>query len=192
VISTKYGGFPVSVKIGLSFGPVDWEIIGAGKRKAYYFRGPAVEGCARAEHYAGKMHVVLDADMKQNLDDSAEAEKIEEGFYLLREIKTKDSQHSDMKMIKMKKKIVSEFIPSRIIDHVQKREFRDVVSVFVRFKGLKSHESINGYISDILEKTDKYGGYFNHLDFGDKGSNFLVFFGAPLSYEDNLIRACDY
>jgi len=43
-----------------------------------------------------------------------------------------------------------------------------------------------------LEVSDTVGAYFNGLDYGDKGSNLLVLFGAPISYEDNVDRAMSF
>ena len=192
LIGTKFGGFSVSVKVGLSYGEVQWGIIGAESRKTFYFRGSAIEKCAVAEHHARKMQVILDADIKDRLRDCADLESADDGFFLLRKVNAEGAQVGTLKTVELKKEIVSQFIPDKVINYEQKGEFRDVVSVFVRFIDLKSHDSIDRFIGEILKKSDKYGGYFNHLDFGDKGSNFLVFFGAPLSYEDNLIRALDF
>ncbi|MBN2384452.1 adenylate/guanylate cyclase domain-containing protein [bacterium] len=37
-----------------------------------------------------------------------------------------------------------------------------------------------------------HGGYFNKIDFGDKGGIVLVLFGAPRGHENDLQRACAF
>lgn len=49
LLETKYGQFEMGVKVGISLGEVNWGIVGEGKRRAYFFRGPAIEGCVIAD-----------------------------------------------------------------------------------------------------------------------------------------------
>ncbi|MCB0240049.1 MAG: hypothetical protein KDH08_15700, partial [Anaerolineae bacterium] len=51
---SPYGSFAIGVKIGLAAGPVEWCIVRAtdDRRAMYYFRGPAIDACAEAEHQA--------------------------------------------------------------------------------------------------------------------------------------------
>ena len=57
---TRLGEFEFNVKLGISFGKVEWEIIGTETHKAYYFRGDAIDGCAYAEHHCQVNEIVLD------------------------------------------------------------------------------------------------------------------------------------
>ena len=51
---TPYGTFAVSVKVGMAAGEIAWGILSSTDqhRAAYYFQGPAVDGCAQAEKLA--------------------------------------------------------------------------------------------------------------------------------------------
>jgi class 3 adenylate cyclase len=50
-LATRYGQFEMGVKVGLSLGSVHWGILGAHDRYTYFFRGTAVDACARAESW---------------------------------------------------------------------------------------------------------------------------------------------
>lgn len=59
LLETKYGAFEMGVKVGLSAGEVAWGILGRGERRTYFFRGPAIDACAQAEHHAAKGEIVV-------------------------------------------------------------------------------------------------------------------------------------
>ena len=52
-------GFEIGIKVGLSYGQVDWGIVGR-EHKAFYFRGKAIDNCAGCEHYAESGDIVFD------------------------------------------------------------------------------------------------------------------------------------
>ncbi len=59
-VDTMYGMFEMGVKVGLSYGKVDWGIIGRDSKYTYYFKGAAIDGCIKSEHNAAKDEIVLD------------------------------------------------------------------------------------------------------------------------------------
>ncbi len=71
-ISTKFGEFELAVKIGLSHGVIEFGIIDADIQKAYFFRGEAIDGCAKAEHKAGRMEIVADHGLAPYCQDKFE------------------------------------------------------------------------------------------------------------------------
>ncbi|MCA9973646.1 MAG: tetratricopeptide repeat protein, partial [Anaerolineales bacterium] len=71
----------------------------------------------------------------------------------------------------------------------QRGEFRDVCSLFVSFAGLEAPADLDQFVRAVMRRVDRFGGYFNQLDFGDKGGTLLVHFGAPTAYEDVVARA---
>jgi class 3 adenylate cyclase len=70
-------------------------------------------------------------------------------------------------------------------------EFRQVAPVFISFNE-PNLERLNAFVSTTMQLAADYGGYFNKLDFGDKGGVILVLFGAPLAHENDLGRAADF
>ena len=68
-------------------------------------------------------------------------------------------------------------------------EFRNVASVFISFDQAGSLPALITMLHDLSER---YGGTFTGLDFGDKGMNCLIHFGAPVSHENDTERALDF
>ena len=71
-------------------------------------------------------------------------------------------------------------------------EFRNVVSVFLSFTGVDTHESLDHFSSIVLDQSLNFGGYFKEIDFGDKGGLMFCLFGAPVSFENNTERALEF
>jgi len=55
---TRFGNFDIFIKIGLSFGKVQWGISGSDLYKTYYFRGNSIDGCARSSKNCTRMQIV--------------------------------------------------------------------------------------------------------------------------------------
>lgn len=74
-------------------------------------------------------------------------------------------------------------------------ELRTVGTLFLRFNGLDydSDEAVgdklNQYITWVQNTLLNSGGYLLQLNVGDKGSVLYAAFGAPISYDDNAMRA---
>jgi len=51
---TKFGTFELSIKIGLSYGTVNWGIIRSDNLKTYFFKGYTIDNCTECEHNADK------------------------------------------------------------------------------------------------------------------------------------------
>ena len=72
------------------------------------------------------------------------------------------------------------------MDYNEVGEFRTVISVFISFKGVNSHQQLNEFITVVLDEIDQFSGYFKEVDFGDKGGVLVAFFGAPVTFENNM------
>ena len=89
--------------------------------------------------------------------------------------------------------IACQFFPETLLLARQIGEFRHVASVFISFELISSDlDGLTIFVSYIIRMLDRLGGYFNRLDFGDKGGNMLIFFGAPTSHEDDVERALNF
>jgi tetratricopeptide (TPR) repeat protein len=190
---TKYGEFELFVKLGLSYGIVEWEILGTEKHKAYSFRGEAIDGCARSEHHCEKMDIVLD----DNLFKRVQSEKIktaiinEQYHKLLNVDMTGQIFASAAKTYSPAPEILEKFVPDPVIAQTIQGEFRNVVSVFISFCEM-SPEKMTPIFNEMIALADQFGGYIDAIDFGDKGANSLILFGVPVLYEKNLQRALDF
>jgi hypothetical protein len=70
-------------------------------------------------------------------------------------------------------------------------EIRQVVNLFMRFPDLSS-EALQKMMSTVFELRARYCGLVSRLDFGDKGSNMLMLWGAPVAYENDIGRALNF
>jgi len=184
---TKFGNFELAVKIGLSFGNVEWGIIENDIQNAYYFKGTAIEMASDSEHQCSKGEIVVDENILNLVESNIESCEISNGYRKVYNIIDKTTsfvpQNEHTKQID-----VSPFIPKSILDLNTQGEFRDIVSCFVSF----NEENFEQYISQVITLADQYGGYFNKVDFGDKGGVALILFGAPVGIEKAIERACDF
>ncbi len=189
---TKYGDFKISVKVGLSYGLVRWGILGSEKKKIFYFKGKPIEGCANAENMCTKHEIIMDEFLYKFISKIPEDQPIKKKYYKLVKMKKPEKDILDISSKNQKKYVVKKFISEVVLDLGYAGEFRDIVSVFISFKDIEDFDKLNDFVIHILEKLDTFGGYYSQLDYGDKGSNILIFFGAPTSYEDNIQRAINF
>ena len=189
---TRFGDFQIGIKIGLSEGQVEWGIVGEDF-KTFYFRGPAIDDCANSEHRAKGQDIIFDDKILPSFQHTPKYIEIEKGFYKLTEPqKTFGLLPEVVKLPPLSLKILQKFLPKMVISFNEMKEFRRVISVFVSFKGIKNHEELNEFTTIVLKGINSFSGYFKELDFGDKGGVLLGFFGAPISFENNIERALEF
>jgi len=184
---TKFSEFDLSVKIGLSYGTVNWGIIRSKSLNSYFFRGKAIDACAKSEHNAERGEIIIDKILLHKTQNKATFEVRSKDHFLLNDIvKDKGSKH-----LKKRTKQASPkgFVPDIILKLKSKGEFRDIISCFISFEENRDWRKA---VSQILKLSSIYGGYFNKIDFGDKGGNILVLFGAPVGKEKIFKRASDF
>ncbi len=185
--------FPVRLKIGLSIGDVNWGIIGNEGSKSYYFKGHAIDNCAKSEQKASEGQVIIDESLYQEIDKSQfEFEEILPGYY--RVLGSADDQEEVFQSQESREEIgsLSEFVPDSIIRYNDIGEFRNVVSVFIKFEGIPDREAMDEFSTVIATEYSNFKGYFKEIDFGDKGGVFVGFFGAPITYGDNINRGLEF
>ncbi len=74
-------------------------------------------------------------------------------------------------------------------------EHRKVTALFVQFPDFDyDHDAavcthLHAYFDEVLWVIGRYDGYLRQVDMGDKGSKYIVLFGAPLSHENDEERA---
>ena len=177
VFETKFGHFEMDLRIGLSFGELSWGIIG-DQHKTFYFRGNAIDQAASAQQKAAPQEVVMDDDFRKML-------------YITDPFIDTDYTPSNDQLRFTNEKTLKAFLPQSVVEFKGKGEFRDVVSVFISFDNVFSKADLEAYTSIVLTQFDSFGGYFKELDFGDKGSLMVGFWGAPTAFENNLTRALE-
>ncbi|HEX5807380.1 MAG TPA: adenylate/guanylate cyclase domain-containing protein, partial [Anaerolineales bacterium] len=189
---TVYGTFPVSAKIGLAYGSVSWGIVSSpeGDQATYYFRGSAVDACAQAEQHARPGDVLLDESVWGLLADGIETESY--GSY-----QRLTGVHFDLPATTrigfppVDLEVSRRFMPAEVIAYDVRGEFRQNVNLFMRFPDL-SEAQLDELIRNVFDLRAKYGGLLSRLDFGDKGCNLLMLWGAPVAYENDIARALNF
>lgn len=190
---TPYGTFEMGVKIGVSFGDVQWGILSGvhptsttGVQKTYYFRGEAIKGCTAAEKYAETGDVILDQKIIDRIQTDIQTT-------YLRYNRQKLIQCPDNLPLKpptlptLTIETLSQYVQMR--DFPQQAEFRNVCSVFISFDENSTDEVLNTFVGNVLNLAINFKGFFNKIDFGDKGGVILILFGAPTAFEKNVERA---
>ncbi len=187
IIHTPAEDFPLTAKIGLDIGAVECGLLGTATRRAYYFSGLAIDGCAQAEHHCNKGDIVLSANLQVQID--AEVEWLEDGSARL--LTWREAPLPPVNFPEYGIESAAAFYPRAVLETSISGEFRQLACVFISFRGF-SRDDLNIFMIDVLREVDAREGYFNHLDFGDKGGNCLVFFGAPNTHENDLERALQF
>ncbi len=184
----------IGIKIGLSAGEVEWGIIG-NRRKGFYFQGDPIEGCAQAQTHAASLEVVCDAAfLTASRDLSLPAKPLDNDYFCL-DLTGIEPAKAGAKTVKLPlpdAKIIADFLPEEAFAEGNAGEFRNVVSVFLSFSGVNTHESLGHFASVVLDQSLNFGGYFKEIDFGDKGGVMCCLFGAPVSFENNTERALEF
>lgn len=191
--NTKFGKFILHAKIGLSWGEVEWGIIGLTGHKTYFFRGSGITGAINSEERCSKGEIIFDRNILELITtESIEfIQKSKNHFQLL-----KVNRKNDLSLYKnvnyIDQKLLLNFFPPQLLKINYLGEFREIATIFISFDKQMKMRVLNTLVSTVIEVCDEMGGYFNRIDFGDKGGIILILFGVPVSFEDNLKRALDF
>ncbi|HNB50437.1 MAG TPA: tetratricopeptide repeat protein [Anaerolineales bacterium] len=203
-IPTSAGIFELAMKAGLAAGSLFATVVGdPDVRLEYIIAGTALDLCAEAEHHATRGEVVVHDAL---LDMSGEIEVCEtrEAFRLVNALRTRPPAATLIEPGELAEnaiRTISVFLHPTISERVREEltsfinEHRKVTVLFVRFESLdydrdsQVGETLQGYFSKVVEIIHSYDGYLNKIDMGDKGSKYIVVFGAPIAHEDDVERA---
>ncbi len=194
VHKTAYGTFEIRARIGLSYGRVEWGIPGFDTHRTYYFKGEAIDGCAASEHVCESGGIACDEYFLHQIDSrqievrSAGAS----GYWIIDSLNMQGIISPAPCSERVIKGIAERFFAPQLYEQQITGEFRDIVPVFISFETPVSFEALSRFVSKVIETADLFCGYFNLLDFGDKGGLMLVLFGAPVSFENNVQRAVNF
>jgi class 3 adenylate cyclase len=131
--SPQFKEFQIGIKTGLSFGRVEWGIVG-NKCKSFFFRGPAIEGCANSQSQASQHQIIVDEAFLRRLPASTVVSPCPAGrYFLVKEAvpRPNPSPHPSVELPDIHPEVLSLFLPKTVIEFNQRGEFRTVVSVFI-------------------------------------------------------------
>lgn len=160
--------FLISIKVGVGFGETNLNIYKSDYYSTYLFSGEGVDSAIGAISQANR------GEVRYSFPVSA------------------DRHDTDQKKIEYKDDIYenyNNFLPPILRNQDKIGEFRKVVSCFIAFEDTGNKEN---FIIRVMNLSLRYGGYFNKVDYSDKGLVILVVFGAPKAFHDASIRACNF
>ncbi len=188
----RFDEFAFGIKVGMALGTVEWGIVGE-ERLAFYFRGPAIDGCARAQQYAGTSEIVVDDSLHALLADRYRLRPLPtEGLFVLDSDSVPAARPAvPPSLPPLREDVLVRFVPEEVLRFDAQGEFRHVVPVAISFEGLDTHEALDRFVQIALRQMDAFGGYLKEVDFGDKGGVLFGLFGAPVTFENNVARALE-
>ncbi|MCB9143333.1 MAG: tetratricopeptide repeat protein [Anaerolineales bacterium] len=190
---SPYGSFAIGVKIGLAAGPVEWGIVRStdDRRAMYYFRGPAIDACAEAEHQAKAGDIVLAPGVEERAREFA---TVDVSGGAARVVAVADDLPAPIvpQLPPPDLDLMARYFPLSVLTQEYSGEFRWVVNVFVALPTVRTTVQLHTFMQTVFELQGRYGGFVNRLDFGDKGANLLIFWGAPVAHENDIQRALEF
>ncbi|HMQ32900.1 MAG TPA: adenylate/guanylate cyclase domain-containing protein, partial [Chloroflexaceae bacterium] len=203
-VVTRAGSFSLAIKIGLAAGPVLSAIVGDPQvRLLGAMAGAALARAAEAEHHARKGEVLLDAALAATIPGLLAAEE-RAGFVVAAGLAAPPAQLPLPPLPPAPEAIapvLEAFVHPAIVRRLATgragfvNDHRNVTALFVGFDGLDYdgdplvHLRLQAYVAAVARVVRQYDGDLNKVDIGDKGSKFLVVFGAPVAHEDDRVRA---
>lgn len=203
-LPTSAGGFTLAMKAGLAMGPVLCSTVGdPAVRLEYLIAGQLLDLCADAEHHADKEEVVIHNDL---LAQAGQIEIVEarDDFSCIARLKrrARPAPLPDLGPLPPSViDILSAYLHPSLAQRLQANqssfinEHRKVTVLFVSFSGFDyDHDpdvtgKLQDYLSAVIQIVHRYDGYLNKVDMGDKGSKYIILFGAPIIHENDEERA---
>lgn len=180
---TDIGRWSVSVKLSLSYGQIEWGIVGES-RLAYFIKGSALEAAAKisAVNRIGTIEIHPDfSDLLRKKCGKLPEDLTDTGI-----------RRKNPHLIRILKKVASKFVSDSILSSRLTGEFRSVTPVFINIRS-EDDANLRQRISVILSSASIYGGELNGLYCSNpEYATVLVLFGAPVSWENNTSRAFDF
>lgn len=191
----QFGNFTIGLRIGLSHGDIEWGIVGRHQR-SFYFRGRPIDQSALCQAMAKNedFSLVIDETIRQGeLPAAIRAHQIKPGFFYIPNHCSLDEHSSTpLHLPSLRKAVAARFLPEAVVNYQQDGEFRSVITLFISFTGIETHRLLNRFAGIVLEQMYNFSGYFKEIDFGDKGGVLVGFFGAPVTFENNVERALEF
>lgn len=202
-VSTSAGVFGLTMKAGLALGPVFCTTVGdLAVRLEYIIAGEVLDLCAEAEHHATPGEVVIhnqllpyvgSIEISETRDDfSCVTGTGADALLPLPPQRDVPPQAVD---------VLAGYLHPTIAQRLKAglggfiNEHREVTTLFVNFTGFDYDHDVEvgtrlqTYFADVIRMIQRYDGYLNKIDMGDKGSKYVVLFGAPVAHEDDEERA---
>jgi adenylate cyclase len=202
----QYKDYKFSAKFSMSFGDFNQVLLG---NDATYFQiallGPAIDRVIQSAAFAGVSEIIIAPEIAEAVKEYADITGDATAYRLEKLSKTVKTTPfiSELEIENEKSflKKCARFMHPVLAKKIETSqagyfgEFRDVTCVFIQVEGIdfsrknKSIDFLNDIYIHICELCDVYGGILIQSDFTDKGSVFLILFGAPVALEKKEMMA---
>ncbi len=188
-IKVRKEDYKLNIRIGLSSGKLEWNIIDNPLQSVYFIKGSGIISAVSAIKNSSPGEICTEKKFIKGIEKELKIKKKSGNYLLISDVK-KIYTNEKINVKQTFNETTKKFIPSTVLQYKGKGEFRNIVSIFIK---IKETSSLNiEIINSIIEYAHKYNGYFNKIDFSDKGLVALVLFGAPQAVEKIQTRAIDF
>jgi class 3 adenylate cyclase/tetratricopeptide (TPR) repeat protein len=217
-IATSAGAFSLTMHAGMAIGTVLCTVVGHPERRLeYIIAGSLLDRAAEAERFAGPGDLVVHREVLEvlaradgRLSEREIGEMVRNGdraqaYARISKLRRPaprqplpplDTTH----LVGTRSLLVAFHHPmiGRYLGRPQRyfiNEHRRVTALFVRFPDFdydndsRVADRLQSYLSAVMGIIDRYDGYLRQVEMGDKGSKYIVLFGAPVLHEDDAERA---
>ena len=202
-VATDVGTFRLEAKIGAAAGAVLSTTVGdPATRLEHVVAGSAIDLCADAEHHAAPGEVVAHADLLARCP-GIELAWQEGDFARVTAIRPRPPRNRPgllpqpsaaalPTLAAYLHPVIAERLLAGLGSFVD--EHRRLTVLFVGFGGpdysnRDAAMRLQAYLAPAIEIITRYDGHLRQVETGDKGSLYIVVFGAPVSHEDDEERA---
>lgn len=208
---TTPGGTDIvlSIKIAVAAGPARRFLVGNPSHQLFEaLAGATLERMAAAEHQAEKGDVIVSQEVAELLGDALDiaAWRYEEDTgrpfaHVAGMVRPTACQAwPALPPDALTTEQLRPWLAAPVYERLQSgatylAELRPVTSLFLKFGGIdydsddEAGPKLDAFIRWVQGILDRYGGAMRQLTIGDKGSNLLTVFGAPVAHDDDNTRA---
>lgn len=202
-IETSAGRFTLATRIGLAHGPLLALVVGdPASRRELLLSGAALTQAAAAERAATPGEVVATPTLQGVLGRGAGSTDLAPlDPALLIDVPAADAPANKLPPLTQAAGdraagFLPEALARRIVagQHAFLNEHRHIGVLFAAFtcpagQAPDDATALRAYFARVFTVVQRYGGYLNKIDIGDKGCTYLIVFGAPVAHEDAVPRA---
>jgi hypothetical protein len=199
--TTRFGVFAFEVKVCVADGEVEWEVwqgddISTTQRAAYVFAGPALATCLEADPYASAGEVMVTQAVYDQLRPWGITGTPAAAYWRLTDVPATwlpDSPAPAGAEPVRDEAVATIFYPPDLPRLHTRGEFRQVVTVFINLQTLPT--GADAFATALFRLLARDGGYLcrvGQIGDRDRGATLLLFWGAPISYEHDVVRALNF
>ena len=202
-VATAAGRFELAAKIGAACGHVLCTTVGdPARRLEYVVAGSAIDRCTRAEEVARRGEVVAHAAILDRCGASTSWRKgVMSGVVALDRHPRRARARPAPVLPRDGLPALVAFLHPTVVQRLEAglegfvNEHRKLTVLFVGFEGPDYDNDpdaackLQASFARFAEIIGRYDGHLRQIDVGDKGSLFIVLFGAPVLHEDDEARA---